>query len=196
MSTTINVICYKFKVLKNNENPLMLRVTKDRKSRYLSLGISINPQFWDFEKNKPKTNCPHREEIQQIVIQKTKEYQGQVLEYKIEDKDFTAKSLIEKVKNPVKAKTVKEAFELYIKLLKEADAYALEYILNSFPNCQYNNVLWEILTTFSIILKNLHLVFCHCAMPILFRNCVLSHTLSSADFFYFVQNSKIHPSLR
>ncbi|GHV04109.1 hypothetical protein FACS189416_1770 [Bacteroidia bacterium] len=28
MSTTIDVICYKSKVLKNNENPLMLRVAR------------------------------------------------------------------------------------------------------------------------------------------------------------------------
>ena len=121
MSATINVICYKSKVLKNNENPLMLRVTKDRKSRYLSLGISINPIFWDFEKNKPKVNCPNKEEIQQIIIQKTKEYQEQILEYKIENKDFTAKSLMDKVNSPVKAKTVKEAFELYMKQLKTAN---------------------------------------------------------------------------
>ncbi|MCC8144505.1 MAG: site-specific integrase, partial [Tannerellaceae bacterium] len=41
MITTIEVICYKSKVLKNNEHPLMLRVTKDKKRKYLSLGISI-----------------------------------------------------------------------------------------------------------------------------------------------------------
>jgi len=121
MKATIEVICYKWKKLKNDEYPLMLRVTKDGKRKYVSLGISVNPEFWNFEKNKPKSNCPHREEIQQLITQKTKEYQGQVLEYKIEDKDFTAKSLVEKVKSPVKAKTVKEAFELYIKLLKDAN---------------------------------------------------------------------------
>ncbi|WP_455641869.1 Arm DNA-binding domain-containing protein [Parabacteroides johnsonii] len=31
MSTTVNVVCYKSKVLKNNELPLMIRVCKDRK---------------------------------------------------------------------------------------------------------------------------------------------------------------------
>ncbi|WP_423804149.1 Arm DNA-binding domain-containing protein [Parabacteroides johnsonii] len=31
MSTTVNVVCYKSKVLKNNESPLMIRVCKDRK---------------------------------------------------------------------------------------------------------------------------------------------------------------------
>lgn len=31
MSTTISVVCYKSKILKNNESPLMIRVCKDRK---------------------------------------------------------------------------------------------------------------------------------------------------------------------
>ena len=37
MSITVKAVCYKSKVLKNNESPLMLRVTKDRKLKYVSL---------------------------------------------------------------------------------------------------------------------------------------------------------------
>ena len=51
MSVTIEVVCYKSKVLANNESPLMLRITKDRKLKYSSIGISLNPTYWDFEKN-------------------------------------------------------------------------------------------------------------------------------------------------
>ena len=43
MSTTISVVCYKSKVLKNNESPLMLRICKDGKRKYESIGISILP---------------------------------------------------------------------------------------------------------------------------------------------------------
>lgn len=32
----------------------MLRVTKDRKRKYVSLGISVNPEDWDFSKNRLK----------------------------------------------------------------------------------------------------------------------------------------------
>ena len=45
MSTTVNVVCYKSKVLKNNESPLMIRVCKDRKMKYQSLGISISVSY-------------------------------------------------------------------------------------------------------------------------------------------------------
>jgi len=39
MIATVNVVCYKSKTLSNGENPLMLRVCKDKKSRHQSLGI-------------------------------------------------------------------------------------------------------------------------------------------------------------
>ncbi|GHT36037.1 hypothetical protein AGMMS49574_27000 [Bacteroidia bacterium] len=58
MNATVNVLCYKSKNLANGENPLMIRICKDGKKKYLSLGMSINPIYWDFEKGKPKRNFP------------------------------------------------------------------------------------------------------------------------------------------
>lgn len=120
MSTTVNVLCYKSKVLKNGESPLMLCVSKDRKRKYQSLGISVNPVFWDFEKNKPKANCPNKEQILRLIAEQTKAFSEQILEYKAIDKDFTAKTLLEKVKNPTNPKTVKEVFDIQIKRLQDA----------------------------------------------------------------------------
>lgn len=57
MSVTINVVCYKSKVLKNNESPLMIRICKDGKRKYESLGISLLSKFWDFNANKPTVYC-------------------------------------------------------------------------------------------------------------------------------------------
>ena len=67
MAITVKAVCYKSKVLSNNESPLMLRVTKDRKLKYVSLGISLNPAHWDFSKNEPKTDCPNREYIEMLI---------------------------------------------------------------------------------------------------------------------------------
>ncbi len=113
----VNVLCYKSKTLANGEHPLVIRVCKDGKKKYQSLGISIKAEYWDFSKNQPKRNCPNKEAIQQIIIQKTKEYQEQILEYKVENRDFTARALVDKVSNPVTAKTVKDVFDLQIKRL-------------------------------------------------------------------------------
>lgn len=82
MSTTVTIVCYKPKVLSNNKFPLMLRVTKDRKRKYVSLGISINPEHWDFSKNQPKAECPNREYIELLMADKIKEYSAKIIELK------------------------------------------------------------------------------------------------------------------
>jgi len=120
MSATVNVVCYKSKTLSNGENPLMLRVCKDNKVKYQSLGISINPEHWDFQKNRPKTNCPNRDEILKIILDKEADFQKQILELKAEEKEFTASTLIvPKVK--IKVKTVKEYYNELINELEKSN---------------------------------------------------------------------------
>ena len=121
MSTTVNVVCYKSKVLKNNESPLMIRVCKDRKMKYHSLGISILPKYWDFKANKPTSKCPNKEYIERLIAEKVKVYTDKVIEFKSQEKEFTATSLMEKVNKPVKRKTVQEVFNQYIQELESAN---------------------------------------------------------------------------
>lgn len=121
MSTTVNVVCYKSKVLKNNESPLMIRVCKDRKMKYQSLGISILPKYWDFKANKPTSKCPNKEYIERLIAEKVRVYTDKVIEFKSQEKEFTATSLMEKVNKPVKRKTVQEVFNQYIQELESAN---------------------------------------------------------------------------
>lgn len=89
-NATINVVCYKWKTLANGEHPLMLRVTKDGKTKYQSLGISVNPKFWNFKKNEPKLKCPNFEQIQKIILDKKLEIQKKMLEIRADQKEYTA----------------------------------------------------------------------------------------------------------
>ena len=41
MAITINVLCYKYKTLSNGEHPIMVRICKDGKKKYVSVGISV-----------------------------------------------------------------------------------------------------------------------------------------------------------
>ena len=121
MTAGINILCYKSKTLANGEHPLMIRVCKDGKKKYVSLGISINPKYWDFNKNKPKPNCPNRQEIEKLIINKSKTYNDQIIELKAENKDFTAKTLIEKISKPVKRMNVNDLFLQEIAQLKKEE---------------------------------------------------------------------------
>lgn len=111
MNASISVVCYKSKTLSNGEHPLMLRVTKDRKLKYLSLGISVHFDNWDFTRNEPKPKCPNRELIQKVILDKKTEYYTQVLELNAEQKDYTASSLVESKTEKYDFKTVREFYE-------------------------------------------------------------------------------------
>lgn len=120
MTATINVVCYKYKKLADGESPLMLRVSKDRKTRYQSIGISLNPKYWDFEKNRPKPNCPNKDYIIKIIIDKESELQKKLLELKADEKEFTASTLLE-TKAKVKIKSVVEFYSELIEELEKAN---------------------------------------------------------------------------
>lgn len=110
MNANVNILCYKSKTLSNGEHPLMIRVCKDGKKKYQSLGISVNPAHWDFKKNKPKNNCPNKEYINKIISDKTNEFTEQIVQLKSEHKEFTANSLVDKTSKKVQPKTVGEVF--------------------------------------------------------------------------------------
>ena len=97
MATTVKVVCYKSKTLSNGESPLMLRVTKDRKLKYVSLGISVNPQDWDFKHHQPKQDCPNYEYIEILIADKLKAYNSKIIELKVTNQEFTSSSLVDKV---------------------------------------------------------------------------------------------------
>lgn len=121
MNATVNVMCFKSKTLSNGENPLMIRVSKGGKRSYKSLGISINPIYWDFDKNKPKRNCPDKEIIENLIIEKLKTFNQTILQLNATQKEYTSNSLINRVEKPFKLKTVNDIFLNQIKQLETAN---------------------------------------------------------------------------
>lgn len=114
----------------------MLRVTKDRKRKYVSLGISVNPEHWDFSKNQPKAECPNREYIELLIADKLKEYSAKIVELKATNQEFTSTTLVEKVcVNRVNRKTVGDLFREHINSLtasgRKSYAVSIKQLYNS-----------------------------------------------------------------
>ena len=116
MKATVEVVCYKSKPLKDGTFPLMLRVTKDRKRKYVSLGLSLHEKFWDFEKSKPKRNCPNKEQIERLIAAKTAEYNDLIVEMTAQQREYTVETLVSHFHNQVRCATV---VELYDKLIDD-----------------------------------------------------------------------------
>lgn len=117
--TTVEVVCYKYKPLRNGELPLKIRVTKDRKVRYVSLGVSTKPEHWDFKKNQPKADCPNREYVEKLIANRISEIKAEIVELKAEDKEFTATTLVQSISKGSKASTVSDIFLEHIEFLRE-----------------------------------------------------------------------------
>ena len=135
MNATANVLCYRSKTLSNGEHPIMLRVCKGGKKKYISLGISVNPKFWDFEKNKPKRNCPNREQLIKVINEQEQKYAEQILEFSVEKREYTPTTLIEAIVPVQKARTVGELFNEYIAQLNDEGrlgyALSVQQVCNS-----------------------------------------------------------------
>lgn len=110
MNVTANIVCYKSKTLANGEHPLMVRICKDGKKKYKSLGVSVNPKHWNFERNTLKPNCPNYEYLSKLIADKASELSAEIVKLKTERKEFTASTLIDDRAKRVKPKTVHDLF--------------------------------------------------------------------------------------
>ncbi len=135
MKATVNVLCYKSKTLSNGEHPLMICVCKEGKRKYVSFGLSVNPKYWDFDKNKPKRNCPNREQILKAINEQEQKYSEQIFEFSAEKREYSPATLIETVTPVRKVKTVGDLFNEYIAQLQNEGrlgyALSVQQVCNS-----------------------------------------------------------------
>lgn len=110
MNATVNVVLFRSKTLSDGKHPLMIRVCKDNKKNYKSIGLALEAKYWDEKKNIPRRNCPNIDHIKQIIAEKLAEYQTQVLEFKTSQKNFTASTLIKTTEQITTARTVDEFY--------------------------------------------------------------------------------------
>ena len=99
----------------------MLRICKDGKKKYQSLGISVLPRYWNFTRNKPKPNCPNKEYIQKIILDKQTELQQRMLEFNSEQKEYTTTTLLNDENKRFELKTVCQFYQELIEQCKSND---------------------------------------------------------------------------
>ena len=136
MNASLSVVCYKSKRLSNGESPLMLQVSKGGKRQYQSLGVSVNPKFWDFSKNKPKSNCPNREYILKLILNKQAELQQRMLELNAEQKEYTTTTLLHDEHRKFELKTVKQFYQELVEQYKANEKCGNRLIYKS----SYNSI--------------------------------------------------------
>lgn len=74
------IIARKDKKNSNNEVPLFIRLTAKRKSKYISLGISINIDYWDEKAMQVKRGHPNMARINNFITTKLSELQAKAIQ--------------------------------------------------------------------------------------------------------------------
>jgi site-specific recombinase XerD len=82
---TLKVLLFTSKVLSNGESPIMIRLTIDRKSSYISIGHTCNPEYWNFDKDEPNKKHPNKKELDILVLHKIQEAKKLLLSLESDD---------------------------------------------------------------------------------------------------------------
>ncbi|MBO0952023.1 site-specific integrase [Fibrella forsythiae] len=138
MKATVNAVLFKSKVLRNGESPVMIRVTRNRQSRYITLGITCPADLWDQAKGIPKTKHPLYKELTTTILKTKLAIQKELLTLTNEDQDFSLDrltTLSHKAPVPVK---VLGYFDQVIKQLTESGRIGYANIFRSTANSLRN----------------------------------------------------------
>ncbi|MFM6943471.1 MAG: phage integrase SAM-like domain-containing protein [Aquirufa sp.] len=77
---SVTVVLKKNKALSNGDYPLYLRITKNRKSAFESLGISVSEALWDDTNKRVKNKYPNSARVNHTIARKIAEANDKVLE--------------------------------------------------------------------------------------------------------------------
>lgn len=97
MSATINLKLWKYRAKQDGTFPIYIRITKNRKSSWLSTDVSVRERDWDDKKGKVKPSHPNSARLNALLQKTELKYQNEVL--KVEEKalDIGTKSIKEKI---------------------------------------------------------------------------------------------------
>ena len=101
---------------------------KNGKKKYVSLDISVLPQYWDSDKNKPQRHCPNKDMIEKVIAEKSRQYSERVIEL-ISETQGVYCNLVEQIDSYSPCRTVGDMFLLQIQRLKKQhrEGYALSH---------------------------------------------------------------------
>ena len=81
--------------------------------------MKINIAYWDFENNKLKDETPNREQIQFLIDTTIQDLNKKILNYRIQDKEFTIDDLLGISEKKQKTITIEKYFMKLVSQLKE-----------------------------------------------------------------------------
>jgi site-specific recombinase XerD len=96
--SSIKLILRNNKLDKAGEAPLYLRIIKDRKTKFISLSLKLNPNEWDEDKQKVRKNHSNSTRLNAYISQKVADAKGEVADLERRNLSTSARRLKEAIK--------------------------------------------------------------------------------------------------
>ena len=95
---TIKVILREDKTsVKTGKAPLYIRITQNRKSKFIALGIKIEPRYWNDDKSTIKRGVTNYKELNTYILQKRAEIEKASIELGMSSNYVSSKKIKEKI---------------------------------------------------------------------------------------------------
>lgn len=113
MSTSTNIVLRK-KANKSGQFPLMIRITKNRKSSYTSTGYNIDLKDWDSRNKKVKRSYPNSTQLNNLLLKKLSEINSRIMALESVEENVTLSKISTTIKKPLGDNTFNSLSKRYI----------------------------------------------------------------------------------
>lgn len=161
---SIKIILWKHDKKKNNTFPIAIRITQNRKTRYIFTGKYILEKDWDSSESKAKKSFPNSSRLNNFLIKKLAEANKKLIELESDDKLISSKQVKKEIVQPLNNKSFNELANEYLKELEQnnkltrlsSDKARINHVLK-FANSEhlsFREIDEEFLNRFISFLKN------------------------------------------
>ena len=123
MKIKIVPILRKDRMSKNGSAPIHIRVTHNRKSRFIATGVTIPFDSWDAEKQRVKSNLPESQELQLQIDNKVSELHHRIRKLEALELEVSLDNLLETNGRKINC-TIGECLDSTITRLESLGKYA------------------------------------------------------------------------
>lgn len=113
MATSTSIVLRK-KANTSGKFPLMIRITKDRKTSYISTGHYIDIKDWDAKNKRVKKSYSNSVRLNNLLIKKLSEVSSKVIELETKDYQVSLNQIKNTIKKPFNDGTYNSVSEIYL----------------------------------------------------------------------------------
>lgn len=121
---SIKILLWKHDKKKDGTFPLALRITQNRKTRYIFTGKYVFEKDWDSSASKIKKSHPNSTRLNNFLLTKLQEANKKLLDLEAKDKIISSKQVKKEITEPLNEKSFNEVSADYLKELEESKKFA------------------------------------------------------------------------